>query len=309
MSTGATQLIRDLAREWADLPDYPSAVESGIIGDVNHLAGGGYHLSIEDNSSSNYSVTRPDDKAPPGTWPRNVASGIDTSMSSADLFKCHARLVTLWQNRAWDTRAKYINAFNGWDGNGSPGRYDMVSGAVSITDDSHKFHEHLEVRRRYVNDQQAKKAILSALKGETHDQYLGGGWNMTPEQETLLRAQANNAERYSAAVVQDLDAAQGISNTVTAVNVPNVNKQKRLALEAKVAELDTQADALAATVANQGSVLTAMGDTLNQVLSIVQGLASGGAIEGGTGGLSDQAKADIREIVDSESIAKDEISG
>ena len=303
MSTGATQTTRDLARDWANLPDYPSAVQSGIIGDVNHLAGGGYHISIEDNSPSNYSVVRPDDKAPPGTWPRNVASGIDTSMSSADLFKCHNRLKTLWQNRAWDTRAKYINAFNGWDGNGSPGRYDMVSGAVSVTDDSHKFHEHLEVRRRYVNDPQANKAILSALKGETHDQYLNGD-----TVDPLQIAQINNAERYSAAIVQDLDAAQGISNTVTSTNVPNVNKQKRLALEAKVAELDSQSDAHTAKLNQLVDQVTAQGDLLNQMMALLQSIGSGGAIEGGTGGLSEQAKADIRQIVDEESIAPNEIS-
>jgi len=306
MTTGATQTTRDLARDWANLPDYPSAVQSGIIGDAQHLVGGGYHISIEDNSPSNYSVVRPDDKAPPGTWPRNVASGIDTSMSLADLTKCHNRLKTLWQNRAWDTRAKYINAFNGWDGQGSPGRYDMVSGAVSVTDDSHKFHEHLEVRRRYVNDPQANKAILSALKGETHDQYLGGGWNMTPQEEALLRAQANNAERYSAAIVQDLDAAQGISNTVTSVNVPNINKQKRLALEAKVAELDQQSDAQTTKINDLTAQVAAQGDILQQILAAVNNISGGGS--GGSAVLTEADFVHIEQIVDRQAISADEIS-
>lgn len=288
MSTGATQMIRELAAEWADLPDYPSAIESGIVGDASHLAGGGYHISIEDNKPGNYSVTRPDDAAPPGNWPRNVASGIDTSMALNDLTKCHNRLKTLWQNRAWDTRAKYINAFNGWDGQGTPGRYDMVSGNVSETDSSHEFHEHLEVRRKYVNDYTAKKAILSALKGETHDQYLAGG---DQDVNSLQAAQLNNAMEYARSMQQWSDQTLGnISDDfagTTDTPQPNLYKQEFNKLRDKVNNMST---------------------VLDQVLTIVQSLASGGAIEGGTGGLSDQAKEDIRQIVDEESISKDEIS-
>jgi N-acetyl-anhydromuramyl-L-alanine amidase AmpD len=117
--------------------------------------------------------------------------------------------------------------------------------------------------------------------------FVNGGTDPMADFTDLQVAQINNAERYGAAVIQDLDAAQGISNTVTSVNVTNVNKQKRVAIEGR---------------------LTALEQKMTDMMNLLQSMASGGAIEGGTGGLSDQAKADIREIVDSESISKDEIS-
>lgn len=174
MSTNSTPVLRSFAHNWESLPDYPSAVFSGIVGDLAHKLRGGYHISIEDQPTDNYSVIRADDKAPPGSWPRDEASAVDMSMNLSDLKKCHARLVNVWKNRDSDPRAKYINAFDGWDGNGSPGRYDMVKGTIEVANDSHKTHEHIEFRRRYVNDTKATAAVLSVVKGETVAQFLGG---------------------------------------------------------------------------------------------------------------------------------------
>jgi len=171
MSTAAPAQLVYLSNEWEKL--YPSAAISGIVGDAAHAARGGYHISIQDQPSDNYSVTRKDDKAPPGDWPRNMASAVDMTLNLTDMKKCHARLKAAWQNRATDERMKYINAWNGWDGNGSPGRYDVVTGTVGTASDDHKWHVHLEVRRRYVNDRKAMDAILSVLKGQTLEEYLG----------------------------------------------------------------------------------------------------------------------------------------
>ena len=171
MSTAAPAQVVYLSNEWEKL--YPTAAISGIVGDAAHAARGGYHISIQDQPSDNYSVTRKDDKAPPGDWPRNMASAVDMTLSLNDMKKCHARLKAAWQNRSTDERMKYINAWNGWDGNGSPGRYDVVTGTVGTASDDHKWHVHLEVRRRYVNDKKAMDAILSVLRGETLEEYLG----------------------------------------------------------------------------------------------------------------------------------------
>ena len=171
MSTAAPAQLVYLSNEWEKL--YPSAAISGIVGDAAHAARGGYHISIQDQPSDNYSVTRKDDKAPPGDWPRNMASAVDMTLNLTDMKKCHARLKAAWQNRATDERMKYINAWNGWDGNGSPGRYDVVTGTIGTASDDHKWHVHLEVRRRYVNDRKAMDAILSVLKGQTLEEYLG----------------------------------------------------------------------------------------------------------------------------------------
>lgn len=163
MATLSTTSLNWLASEWEK--SYGSAILSGIVGDLAHKARGGYHISREDQSSTNYSVIRADDK--PGNGPNDRAAAIDMTMSTADIIKCHVRLREAWKNRANDPRWKYINAWNGWDGNGDAGRYDVITGIVSTATNDHKWHIHLEIRRKYVNDMVAMRAILSLLKGES----------------------------------------------------------------------------------------------------------------------------------------------
>lgn len=161
MSTLSTTSLNWLASQWEDA--YSSAVLSGIVGDLAHKARGGYHISREDQPSNNYSVTRTDDK--PGNGPADRAAAIDMTMSTNDIIKCHTRLRTFWKNN--DPRMKYINAWNGWDGNGDAGRYDVVTHSIGTATADHKWHIHLEIRRKYVNDMNAMKAILAMLKGES----------------------------------------------------------------------------------------------------------------------------------------------
>jgi hypothetical protein len=162
MSTLSTTSLNWLASEWEKV--YKTAVLSGIVGDLAHKARGGYHISREDQPSTNYSVTRADDKS--GNGPSDRAAAIDMTMSTADIIKCHTRIRELWKNRAKDSRFKYINAWNGWDGQGDAGRYDVVKGTITTASSDHKWHIHLEIRRKYVNDMTAMKAVLSILKGE-----------------------------------------------------------------------------------------------------------------------------------------------
>lgn len=164
MATLSTTSLNWLANEWEK--SYKSAVLSGIVGDLAHKARGGYHISREDQPKTNYSVIREDDK--PGNGPNDRAAAIDMTMSTADIKTCHVRLRDLWKNRAKDPRWKYINAWNGWDGVGSAGRYDVITGNVSTATADHKWHIHLEIRRKYVNDMTAMKAILALLKGEPY---------------------------------------------------------------------------------------------------------------------------------------------
>lgn len=173
MSTLAPPELVKTADEWEELADYPSAVCSGIVGDLAHKLRGGYHISIEDQPKTNFSVIKPDDKAPPGTWRRDYASAIDMNMSLKDMKKCHARVVAVWRNRANDPRAKYFNAWNGWDGEGSPGRYSFVTGEVQTASDDHTWHGHLEVKRRYANDPRMRVAWISIISGETIAEYEG----------------------------------------------------------------------------------------------------------------------------------------
>jgi hypothetical protein len=171
LTTLAHDVTKWLAAEWDKL--YGSAVFSGIVGNPDHMLRGGYHVSIEDQPSpDNYSVVRPDDKAPPGTWPRNIAAAIDMNLALTDMKVCHGRLRAVWQDRGADPRARYINAWNGWDGQDSAGRYDMVTGTVSSASDDHKWHIHLEIRRRWVTSRTAAEAILSILRGQSKADWI-----------------------------------------------------------------------------------------------------------------------------------------
>jgi len=181
MSTLSTTAINWLADQWEGA--YRTAVLSGIVGDLAHKARGGYHISREDQGKSNYSVIRPDDK--PGNGPSDRASAVDMTMSTADIIKCHTRLRECWKNRAKDPRMKYLNAWNGWDGEGDAGRYDVVEGDIETASADHKWHIHLEIRRKYVNDMNAMKAILSMIKGETLSSWTGEGDDDMPDQKTF----------------------------------------------------------------------------------------------------------------------------
>lgn len=167
MSTTAYPLMRQLANGWEDL--YPSAVCSGIVGDQRHRAQGGYHIARADNPAGNYSIVRPDDRR--GMGPSDASSAIDMSLNRRDMIVCTRRLMSVWNNRN-DPRRKYLNAFNGWLGSGPATRYDMVSGGREGASADHKWHIHLEVRRRWVLTSGMLVAVLSALKGESVADYL-----------------------------------------------------------------------------------------------------------------------------------------
>lgn len=170
MATLAHSEMWYVAKEWESY--YDSAVLSGIVGDAAHALRGGYHMSIEDNPPTNYSVIRPDDKAPPGDWPRNLAAAIDMSMNPTDMALCSSRLWNVWNDRT-DPRRVYLNGFNGWFNDGGPAkRYDFVTQGISTSTSDHKWHVHKERRRRYVTSRGPSDAILSVLRGETKAQYL-----------------------------------------------------------------------------------------------------------------------------------------
>jgi hypothetical protein len=169
VATAAADVTRWIAKRWEAL--YPSAVLSGIVGDPAHRKSGGYHISVVDNPKNNYSVVRPDDKSPPGAWPRDLAAAIDMSMSPADMRLCTARLKRVYDNPD-DPRRKYLNAFNGWSGTGDARRYDLWARVTSYATVDHKWHVHAELRRRWANSWDAARATVSALAGESVAEYL-----------------------------------------------------------------------------------------------------------------------------------------
>ena len=169
----ATELLRSGA--------YPSAVLSGIVPDRDHLDNGGYHVSIDDlvryGNGGDYSNRNPLDKAPPVTKTgRTYSCAVDISMSTADMKRHHARVRAVWLNRTTDTRAKYVNAINTWDGSGDAIRYNFVKGTTERASPDHKWHEHEEWPRAYADDVRdstaawrAARAHLSIAVGQSHD--------------------------------------------------------------------------------------------------------------------------------------------
>lgn len=168
MTTLAHQMTRDFAFRWDNA--LPSAVLSGIVANpATH--NGGYHFSIEDNSPINYSVTRVDDAAPPGDWPRIFSAAVDMSMSLADMITTYQRVYAVWSNPN-DPRRKYFNAINVYDGVGDAERLDFVSGTRTYASPDHKWHNHFELRRRYISDPVAYDAAFSMVSGEGLNDYL-----------------------------------------------------------------------------------------------------------------------------------------
>lgn len=170
MVTYAPSPLKWLADEWERA--IGSAVCSGIVGDQAHQNSTSKHNSRQDNPSGSWAVTHSKDQQGPG----NMACAIDMSMSEKDMKLVHGRFKNLYNARSSDPRAPYVDCFNGWDGNGSPGRYDLPAGTVSTTTDDHKWHEHVESFYLYAGTDdeswKAARAILSVVKGETAEQWL-----------------------------------------------------------------------------------------------------------------------------------------
>lgn len=157
--------MRELATEFDNC--YKSAVCSGIAGDRRHTSG--YHKGRKAVGRSDYSVVRPDDR--PGQGPDDAACAIDMTMGRKDMILCTQRLASAYHNVA-DPRRKYINAFNGWTGQGAATRYDFYARKTKQATADHKWHIHLEKRRRYARDRVANAAILSLLRGESVSTWL-----------------------------------------------------------------------------------------------------------------------------------------
>lgn len=189
VATLVSEQVRWLADQWEDHCGYPSAVLSGIVPDQRHLDNGGYHCSVEDlrrfDNEKDYSNTRPDDRD------QNVqyGAGIDMSMSPADMKRCHDRVRRVWADKT-DPRRVYVNAINTWSGTGDAVRLDFYANTSKYASPDHKWHNHGELRRRWLRDWTAVRAVVSVLRGDTVAQWkasLGqGDDDMTPEQNSAL---------------------------------------------------------------------------------------------------------------------------
>ena len=166
MSTEVSAPVEYVADQVVHNCGYKSAVLSGIRPDSAHLGSGGYHCSVVDlrahGNGNDYSNTRVDDRN------LNIGYGaaVDVSMTKSDLMLAFGRIHAVWSDHS-DPRRKYFNAVNVWDGSGDATRLDFDRNTASRANDSHKFHTHMELHRRYVLDAKAARAMVSMFKGES----------------------------------------------------------------------------------------------------------------------------------------------
>jgi hypothetical protein len=201
MVTAAPPPLRELAVYWDTqlTADYPSAVFSGIIPDADHLANGGYHVSIEDlvrhGNAGDYSNTRPLDRSPPVTNPdgRRYSAAMDMSMSSPDMRRHYQRVRAVYDDRT-DPRRAYIGYVNTWDGqSASATRFDFQGNRILVASADHKWHVHTDFPRAYVDihldEAQVRKAMrayLSVIKGESKAQWIADEEGEGEEEEMRL---------------------------------------------------------------------------------------------------------------------------
>jgi hypothetical protein len=161
VTTLAPQSLTWLAREWERA--IFSASFSGIVGDSRHAAEGGYHISREDQTASNYSVGQYSDDQ---LGRPDLAAAIDVTMNLSDMMLVTGRLATAWSRQ--DPRLEHVRAFNGTCDGIRALRWDVSQGlSTTPATDDHLWHVHLEVFRRWADDMDTARAILSVVAGTT----------------------------------------------------------------------------------------------------------------------------------------------
>lgn len=184
MATKSYPEFTNMAKTWAAHNAFPSSALSGIVGDLAHRLRGGFHISRADQPQTNYSVIRPLDKT--GNGPDDAAAGIDMTMSRADMIKC-SRSVKIVYSDKQDPRRKYVNAINGWLGDGDATRWDFDANTATYATPDHKWHIHVEIHRKFVRDPAALDAVLSILVGESSADYKKRTTMPTPDKPVLER--------------------------------------------------------------------------------------------------------------------------
>lgn len=171
MATVSTPVMRKFADDWENA--VPSAVLSGIVGDPQHQAEGGYHISREDQPDpDDYSIQLAEDKE----GPNNTAAAVDMNHSPAEMLLVTNRLLASAKD-VNDPRLNYTREFYGTVNGKSVQGWDTYYGRAATSDNSHLWHIHISFLRKYVNDPVAMAAVLSVIKGETVAQWQAGGGN------------------------------------------------------------------------------------------------------------------------------------
>jgi hypothetical protein len=155
MGEYAPQALVDLGKKIAKA--IPGATFSGVLGDADH--GYGYHRARAVLESSDYSVTLPADKQG-DAW---AASAVDVSFSPTSQKLVTQRMIDAVKRK--DPRLKAVREFFGSiDGQTVTGR-DVPSGRTVSSDDSHLWHVHWSILRKFSNDAAALAGVFEIATG------------------------------------------------------------------------------------------------------------------------------------------------
>jgi hypothetical protein len=209
----------------------PEAINSGVVGDSAHDYG--YHRGRNYLPSSDYSVTYPEDREGDG----EAACGLDLSWSDAQWqYTVSQRLL----NAANDSRMHACREFYGSvDGRNVVG-YDYYEGRPGTSDDTHLWHIHLSILRKYSESDADLDGIAQVITAGGSGDTLSDWFDMatTEDLKTAVRAVLNEGTAQG-----QKDWAGTCEATLgTVQSIVNQNN----ALKAQVAALQATIDAMEA---------------------------------------------------------------
>jgi len=168
----APNALKDLYNLWHQ--SIPSAVFSGIVS--SYVPRRGYHFAANQLPTNDYSRQLAEDRIDIDV---DAASALDVSQSTTDMMRVTRRFYDSWKNSD-DPRLNNVREVIGTLDGRSVIYMDCQSGEQGTADDTHLWHNHVGVLRRFANDGPTMLAIASVVKGETLAQWLG---QTQPEEE------------------------------------------------------------------------------------------------------------------------------
>lgn len=251
MTTLEPTALRWLATQWETAIDTAArrsdaATFAGIVGDTRHRLEGGYHISREDQSSANYSVARfGDDRL----GPSNLAAAVDMTMDTAAMRLVTGRLVTAW--RRSDPRLDHVRALNGTLDGINAIRCDAANpdpNTLNTSSSDHCWHIHMELFRRWADDMNTMRDVLSVITGEA------GPVVFTPQQEASLiqTSEYVNAWMDGRGATWDGKPIRIVQDMRALVAAVDAEKARDAAAATAVAGLKSAIEALAAALKSGG---------------------------------------------------------
>jgi hypothetical protein len=151
-------------------PGFSSMQKGGVVGDLRHVAGGGYHISRNDlrahGQGGDYSIQAPADKRGDG----NFATAINITLSKPQMVEMSKRLKAAFDrdDPRIDCLREFIGTVDnrnvcGWNRYRTGRRTGWYASGYSET--SHLSHVHLSFFRAYSNDWNRMLGVAEVVRG------------------------------------------------------------------------------------------------------------------------------------------------